>query len=95
MSQGPLSDWDRERLQKYLHEDKDHTRGAAWAIVLGGVGVGAVCAVLTQPWPARGAGGGYGCDDLGPGITVLATVLTIVILAKLLKRRQPPKAPKL
>jgi hypothetical protein len=95
VGEAPLSEWEKEQVRKYLHEDKDHTRGAVWVIMLGGVAVGAVVGALTQPWPRRGPGGGYGANNLGPGITALAVIATVLILAKLLRRRQPPRAPRL
>src|SRR4051812_36554249 len=95
MADRPLSDWEKEQLRKYMREDKLFTRPALWTILIGaGVAYGVTC-WLTQPWPRKGAGGGYGTNIAGPGITILATLATVLILGKLLRRRTPLHAPRL
>ncbi len=95
MDDHPLSDWEKDRLKKYLHEDKDHTRGSLWIIFISAAVIFVVSSWQTQPWPRRGAGGGYGTNIAGPGITALLTIGTVILLAKLLRRRKPPQAPRL
>ncbi|HMF41822.1 MAG TPA: hypothetical protein VKQ32_14190 [Polyangia bacterium] len=96
MPNAPLSDWEKQQVQKYLREDKDFTRAALWAIFGSAAVVNVVCMVLTQPWPSRGPGGGNVPGGFsGPFITEVATLATVLILAKLLKRKRPQHAPRL
>ena len=52
--------------------------------------------VLTQPWPKRGAGGGNVPGGFtGPYITTVVTLATLLILSRLLARKEKQHAPRL
>lgn len=96
MANGPLSDWEREQLQKYMKEDKDFTRGRGWILFLATAAVFVTSMVLTQPWPKRGAGGGdVPGGFMGPYITMVVTLATLLILSRLLARKEKQHAPRL
>jgi len=92
----PLSDWERQQVQKYLKEDKYITRARGWIVFLVSAAVCVTSMVLTQPWPKRGAGGGYVENGfLGPYITTVVTLATLLILSRLLARKEKQHAPRL
>ncbi len=96
MANGPLSDWERQQVQKYLKEDKYFTRGRGWILFLATLAVFITSMVLTQPWPKRGAGGGNVENGfLGPYITTVVTLATLLILSRLLARKEKQHAPRL
>jgi len=89
------SDWERDQLRKYLRQDKNFTDGALATMVAAGFGAFCVTCALTQPWPRKGPGGGYGTNIAGPGITMLVTLAVVLILGKLLRRKTPPQVPRI
>ena len=96
MPNAPLSDWERQQVQKYLKEDKYITRARGWIVFLVSAAVCVTSMVLTQPWPKRGAGGGYVENGfLGPYITTVVTLATLLILSRLLARKEKQHAPRL
>ena len=90
----PLSDREQEQVREYLRQDKYLSRPAQWITMAAMFVVGGVCTYLTQPWPRRGAGGGYVPGGFsGPFITTLASLATVLIVSRLLRRKHPPRAP--
>jgi hypothetical protein len=64
-----------------------------WTIIIGGGAAFWIACALTQSWPRKGPGGGYGTNIAGPGIAILAMLVTMFILGKLLRRRTPLQPP--
>jgi hypothetical protein len=61
----------QEAVRKYFREDRDFTRGSLWVVFVSAFVVFVLSALLTQPWPRRGTGGGYGASMWGPLVTTI------------------------
>jgi len=88
-----MDDGERDAIRNYLKRDSKFRNGAGVVATVAMFAAILLTAFVTQPWPRRGAGGGYGTNLGGPLLSGAAGFVAFLLSFWLMRRREPLHPP--